>query len=89
MASEQKNSTAMIIRGADGKYYYVTDEDLAPHQLSDEQVAAVEKQFDVNSGVVHVGDENFLEKIGLRSSATNVIMVIVSITALRNWRNRG
>ncbi|MCB9438151.1 MAG: hypothetical protein H6673_14335 [Anaerolineales bacterium] len=84
----EQNQTGMIIRGADGKMYYVTDEDLAPHQLSEEQAAELQKMFDVDSSLVHVIDETELQKIGLRASSS-VIVMVVSVAALRKWRNRG
>lgn len=88
MANTQQNLTAIIIRGADGKMYYLTDKELAPHQLSEQQAAEVAKMYQVDSGVVHVIDEGDLEKIGL-PSAVSAVAVIVSIASLRKWRNRG
>lgn len=86
--SNEPNQTGMIIRGADGKTYYVTDEDLAPHQLSDEQVAQIEKMYAVDSSVFQVIDESELQSVGLKANAA-VVAVIVSVASLRKWRNRG
>lgn len=81
-----ENSTAMIIRGADGKLYYVNQEALAPYELSEEQAKQINDSVNLDNSLVHVVDNTLLDKLGLSYSANPVIMV-VSVSTLRNWRD--
>ena len=86
--SEEQNSTSMLIRGADGSLYFVNDEALAPYRLTSEQEQAVNEHLDTESQVLKLDDGTLLEQAGLKPAASAII-AIVSISALRNWRNKG
>jgi predicted GNAT family acetyltransferase len=86
--SDEQNSTSMLIRGADGSLYFVNDEDLAPFRLTSEQEKAVNEHLDTENQVLKVDDGTLLAQAGLKPSASAVIM-IVSVSALRNWRKKG